>query len=109
MATALSRAGLSTKARPANASYMRKLAIGSDLVQTSRKLDRAEAAAFMRQVAVDQAVAHVEGDRLRLPVRDLRAPVRLNPQALTPHPTNPPDHPRHLTKHHPPPPPHTQP
>src|SRR3546814_878517 len=48
MAIALSRAGLSTKARPANASYMRKLAIGSDLVKTSRKLDRAEAAAFMK-------------------------------------------------------------
>src|SRR3546814_11498818 len=64
MAIALSRAGLSTKARPANASDMRKLAIGSDLVKTSRKLDRAEAAAFMRQVAVDPAVAHVEVDQI---------------------------------------------
>src|SRR3546814_109017 len=84
MATALSRAGLSTKARPANASYMRKLAIGSDLVKTSRKLDRAEAAAFMRQIAVDPAVAHVEVDRMRRPVRDLRAQARVQPQAFTP-------------------------
>src|SRR3546814_5250392 len=63
---------------------MRKLAIGSDLVKTSRKLDRAEAAAFMRQIAVDPAVAHVEVDRMRRPVRDLRAQARVQPQAFTP-------------------------
>lgn len=84
MATALSRAGLSSQARPANASYLRKLAIGSDLVKTSRKLDRAEAEAFMRQIAADPAVARVEVDRMRRPVRDVRAPAKVQPQAFTP-------------------------
>ncbi len=85
--TALSRAGLSTKAKPASATYLRKLAIGADLVKTSRKLDRAEAEAFMRQIAADPAVAHVEVDHLRRPVRELRAPAKLQPQTFTPNDT----------------------
>src|SRR3546814_20813081 len=51
MATALSRAGLSTKARPANARYMRKLANGSDLVKNSRKPDPADAQPLIRPTA----------------------------------------------------------
>src|SRR3546814_13827712 len=47
MATALSRAGLSTKARPAHASHMRQLAIGSDMVKTYRNLNRDGTAAFI--------------------------------------------------------------
>ena len=82
--TALARAGLSSKARSTSASYLRKLAIGADLVKTSRKLDRAEAEAFMRQIAADPAVASVAIDHLRRPVRDLRAPAKLAPQAFTP-------------------------
>src|SRR3546814_7954606 len=38
----------------------------------------------MRQIAVDPAVAHVEVDRMRRPVRDLRAQARVQPQAFTP-------------------------
>src|SRR3546814_3042132 len=38
----------------------------------------------MCQVAVDPAVAHVEVDRMRRPVRDLRAQARVQPQAFTP-------------------------
>jgi serine protease len=85
--TALSRAGLSTKAKPTTATYLRKLAVGADLVKTSRKLDRAEAEAFMRQIAADPAVANVTVDRLRRPVRDLRAPANLAPQTFTPNDT----------------------
>jgi serine protease len=85
--TALSQAGLSTKAKPTSATYLRKLAIGADLVKTSRKLDRAEAEAFMRQIAADPNVANVTVDRLRRPVRDLRAPASLTPQTFTPNDT----------------------
>lgn len=84
---ALSRAGISTKARPASAVYLRKLAIGADLVKTSRQLDRVDAETFMRQIAADPAVASVTVDRLRRPVRDLRAPAGLQPQAFTPNDT----------------------
>src|SRR3546814_1828354 len=38
----------------------------------------------MRHVAVDPAFAHVEVDRMRRPVRDLRAQARVQPQAFTP-------------------------
>lgn len=81
---ALSRAGLSTKARPVNAVHLRKLAIGADLVKTSRKLDRVEAEAFMRQIATDPNVASVTIDQLRRPVLDFRAPASLQPQTFIP-------------------------
>ena len=74
MGTALTRAGLASKAKPTTASYMRKLGIGADLVKTSRKLDRVEAEAFMRQVANDPAVLSVVPDRMRRAVRDIKAP-----------------------------------
>ena len=78
MGTALTRAGL-TKSKPATASYLRKLAVGSDLVRTSRKLDRAEADAFMRQIATDSAVASVVPDRMRHAVRDVKAQAVITP------------------------------
>src|SRR3546814_10096987 len=58
MAIALSRAGLSTKARPANASYIRQMAIGSALAKPSRNPDRANAGAFMRTVTPPHTVEH---------------------------------------------------
>lgn len=61
---ALSRSGLA-KSRPANANYLRKLATGHELVRVSRKLDRVEAAALMRQIAADPNVKAVYPDRLR--------------------------------------------
>ncbi|MCW5580040.1 MAG: S8 family serine peptidase [Luteimonas sp.] len=61
---ALSRAGLS-KARPASASHLRKLATGQDLVKLSRALDRVEADALLRQIAANPNVAAVYPDRLR--------------------------------------------
>src|SRR3546814_16778861 len=72
MATALSRAGLSTQDRPANVSYMSKLAIDSDLEKTSRNLHRAESADFLPQLAVRTGDAHVAGGRLSRPERARR-------------------------------------
>jgi len=81
---ALSRAGLAGKLKPASATYMRKLAIGADLVRTSRRLDRVEAEAFMRQIAADPNVVSVKPDAMRYPVRDIKAPMRVQPATLTP-------------------------
>lgn len=86
MAAALSRAGLdrsrsiagSTRAA-VRAAQQRKLAIGADLIRTSRKLDRGEAAALIRQLSTDPDVAYVTPDVLRRPVRDLQAPATFTP------------------------------
>ncbi|HET6807145.1 MAG TPA: hypothetical protein VFH59_17050 [Frateuria sp.] len=84
---AISRAGLAQaaagRAMP-RAVYQRKLAIGSDLVRTSRKLDKAEAAALIKQIASDPAVLGVAPDVLRHPVRDFSAPKALQPATFTP-------------------------
>jgi serine protease len=87
MGAALTRAGLAGKAKPATASYMRKLGIGADLVKTSRKLDAFEAEAFMRQIKTDPAVLSVVPDRMRRAVRDVKAPARVQAQAFTPNDT----------------------
>ncbi|WDS35672.1 S8 family serine peptidase [Pseudoxanthomonas sp.] len=81
---ALSRAGLSSTGKAASATYLRKLATGAELVKTSRKLDRVEAEAFMRQIAADPNVVSVQADQLRRPVRDLQAPASLKPATFTP-------------------------
>ena len=46
-------------------SYQRKLATGSHLLTTSRKLSQAEAADFMQSIAADPSVAYVQPDILR--------------------------------------------
>lgn len=91
---ALSRAGLVPAGRTAagasaavNVSYQRKLAVGADLVRTSRPLDRSEAAALIRQLSTDPAVAYVVPDVLRHRVRDVRASTLLQPQTVTPNDT----------------------
>jgi len=89
---AIDRAGLNRAARSLSgaplqavaARYQRKLAIGADLIRTSRKLDRAEAAALIEQIAADPAVAYVEPDLLRRAVRDIRSPDALSPATFTP-------------------------
>ncbi|MEI7037179.1 S8 family peptidase [Fulvimonas yonginensis] len=84
---AISRAGLAQaaagRAAP-RAIYQRKLAVGSDLVRTSRKLDKAEAVALIKQIAADPAVASVAPDVLRHPVRDIAAPRSLQPATFVP-------------------------
>lgn len=99
---AVSRAGLDqptvsstgAKVAPLSVSYQRKLAIGADLVKTSRKLSQGEANQLIQQLASDPAVAYVQPDyRLHI-VRDIAAPGPLSgqvkaqpnamPQAVTP-------------------------
>ena len=78
---ALGRAGLNKAKISANgasmpavsASYKRKLAIGSEVVRTSRKLSQAEANLLMAQIASDPAVAHVQPDHKLYAVRDIKA------------------------------------
>ncbi|GAA0245756.1 S8 family serine peptidase [Rhodanobacter caeni] len=90
---ALGRAGLvratRTAGAPASVSmrYQRKLAVGADLLRTSRPLDRTEAAALIRQLSIDPAVAYVVPDVLRHRVRDLSAAKLLQPQTVTPNDT----------------------
>jgi len=85
---AVSRAGLDhatvsskgTPAAPLSVSYQRKLAIGADLVKTSRKLSQNETNQLMQQLAADPAVAYVQPDFRRQIVRDIAAPAVLNEQ-----------------------------
>jgi serine protease len=85
----LVRAGRSVAGTPASvsASYQRKLAVGADLLRTSRPLDRTEAAALIRQLSTDPAVAYVVPDVLRHRVRDVPASKLLQPQTVTPNDT----------------------
>ena len=92
MGVALDRAGLMRATlgpqgrmqAPVQAAYGRRLAIGADLLRTSRKLDRDEAAALMAQIASNPAVLHVAPDVLRHPVADIAAPATLRPSTLQP-------------------------
>jgi serine protease len=77
-------AGVGIRSTALGASFQRKLAIGADLVHTSRKLNQAEAAALIQQIATDPAVLDVSPDVLRHPVRDIAAPTALQPATFTP-------------------------
>ena len=70
VSAAVARAGLSNAPR---VSYKRKLATGGELVTTSRKLNQAEAAAFIRSMAADPAVDYVAPDVLRRAVKDTQS------------------------------------
>lgn len=85
---AIGRAGLNRlsaqglRSQPLSVSYQRKLAVGAELVRTSRKLSQADASALMAQIAADPAVVHVEVDAMMHAVRDNVAPALLAPAAL---------------------------
>ena len=97
---AVSRAGLdrATKSStgatvaPLSVSYKRKLAVGSDLVHTSRKLSQSETNALVAQLAADPAVASVHPDYKRYAVKDFAAETSsqttmlaaVQPQTFTP-------------------------
>ncbi|BDU20036.1 S8 family peptidase [Dyella sp. GSA-30] len=95
---AVGRAGLDRATRSASGqalasltlSHQRKLATGSELVRSSRKLSASEANTLMQQIAADPAVAHVEPDVMMHAVRDIAAPAALaskaavTPQTFTP-------------------------
>jgi serine protease len=81
---ALGRSGLVAKAgaKAAAASaapevtYLRKTASGADVVRT-RKLDKDQAMALMRQIAADPDVVHVEPDVMMHAIADFRAPAKI--------------------------------
>jgi len=54
-------------AKALSVGHLRKLAVGADVVQSNRALDRAEAESVMRQIAADPNVEYVEVDRLMHP------------------------------------------
>ncbi len=61
---ALNRSGLA-RGRIANASHVRTLANGQQLIKLSRSLDRVEAGTLLRQIKADPNVVSVRPDRLR--------------------------------------------
>lgn len=69
------------------ASYQRKLAIGADLVRTSRSLDRTEAAALMEQIATDPAVLNVSPDVMLQRDPGMTLPTKSAPATFTPNDT----------------------
>ncbi|WP_329742535.1 S8 family serine peptidase [Dyella sp. A6] len=87
---AVSRAGFGMATRSSTGaavpgmtvSYMRKLAMGAQLVRTSRKLNASEAATLMGQIAADPAVAHVEADVMMHLVRDISSNTVVAPSDL---------------------------
>jgi len=63
---AVSRAALGpANGKAVSAAKLRRLGIGAELVQTSRKLDRVEAESLLRQLATDPDVEFVEVDARR--------------------------------------------
>ncbi|KRE94997.1 hypothetical protein ASG87_17100 [Frateuria sp. Soil773] len=81
--TAIARSGLAKPVRTLNGqalpalgvNYRRKLAVGADLVQTTRKLSDAEAAVLMREIASDPAVRFVEPDVVMHAIGGMRTPA----------------------------------
>jgi serine protease len=87
ISAAVSRAGLNKatlSSGAVNVAYKRKLATGSHLVFTSRKLSQTEAAAFIRAIAADPSVEYVQPDVLRHAIRDFKAAATLQPASFTP-------------------------
>lgn len=84
---AVARAGLrqaTLAVQLPSVSYLRKLATGSELVTTSRKLSQAEAAAFVQSLASDPAVVYAAPDVLRQAVDSVPAPAALAPASFAP-------------------------
>lgn len=91
---AIDRAGLNKGANaqgpaagPMHATYRRSLAVGGEVVRTTRKLDMSEAAALMNAIADDPAVVHVAPDVMLRHTPDIRADESLLPQTFTPNDT----------------------
>ncbi len=62
------RAVAATQGRALGVGYLRRMAVGADVVKADRKLDRVEAEALMRQIAANPNVEYVEIDKLNKPV-----------------------------------------
>ena len=61
-------AGFSAKGKALGLKHLRRIATGSELIRAGRKLDRAEAAALMRQIAADPNVEYVEPNARMYPL-----------------------------------------
>ena len=86
LSAAIARAGSSHSTLSINTprvSYARKLATGSDLVTTSRRLNQAEATSFIQSMAADPAVEYVVADVLRHAILDVQ-PTAAIQAAFTP-------------------------
>ncbi|MBB6188883.1 S8 family serine peptidase [Rhodanobacter sp. MP7CTX1] len=77
--------------------WRRKLAVGADLLSTSRKLSKTEATTLMQQIATDPSVAHVEADVMMHAVKDF-AQAAIKPAAASPGGSTPND-PLNVTNH----------
>jgi serine protease len=102
MLVAASRAKLHTTANVTSGAtlgvtWRRKLAVGADLLSTSRKLSKTEATTLMQQIAADPAVAHVEADVMMHAVKDF-AQASIKPAAASPGGSTPND-PLNVTNH----------
>ena len=90
VSAAIGRAGLNRASRSVTGGsvagltvkHLRKLAIGAQLMRTSRKLTAAEATTLMQQIASDPAVVHVEPDVMMQAVRDISSGTTIQPEAL---------------------------
>ena len=90
VSAAVSRAGFNRATRSSTGAtiagmsvkHLRKLAIGSQLMRTSRKLSKAEATTLMAQIASDPSVAHVEADVMMQAVGDFAANQAMQPATV---------------------------
>lgn len=76
---AVSRASLRNGAStnmPLAVSWKRKLAGGSDVMKTGRKLRRTEATSLMQQIAADPAVVHLQPDLMMKPIGNIKASLQ---------------------------------
>jgi serine protease len=88
----INRVGLTAAVKGASPStvsaiYQRKLAMGADLVRTSRKLNRTDALALMQQIAADPNVAHVEPDVMLHAIKDFKSATSMAAADFTPNDT----------------------
>lgn len=86
---AVSRAGLDratpdAASMPVGVIHQRRLAVGGEVIRTTRRLATAEASELMKQIAADPAVVSVEPNLVMHAVRDIKAPAALQPRAFTP-------------------------
>jgi serine protease len=92
VSAAVSRAGLDRPAAdgpaariaPLSARYVRKLAVGSDLIGVSRALDDVQARNLMQMIAADPAVLHVEPDIRLRPLRESRGSSGVTARVVPP-------------------------
>lgn len=76
--------GQGSHAAPLSTHYVRKLAVGGDLIRVSRPLDDGQARSLMRAIATDPAVLHVERDLRMRALRDVSFSRLAMPSAATP-------------------------